>query len=56
VQSVAVDLSTLAGSGLIEAFGGTQFPTVGAEPYPLVLAPLGYYWFEVTVPHAFAAG
>jgi maltose alpha-D-glucosyltransferase/alpha-amylase len=54
VQSVAVDLSTLAGSTLTEAFGGTQFPPVGTEPYPLVLAPLGYYWFEVSTPQSFA--
>jgi maltose alpha-D-glucosyltransferase / alpha-amylase len=55
VQSVAVDISSLAGSTLIEAFGGTTFPTIGTEPYPLVLAPHGYYWFEVTTPQPFSA-
>ena len=55
VQSVAVDISSLAGSTLIEAFGGPTFPTIGTEPYPLVLAPHGYYWFEVTTPQPFSA-
>jgi maltose alpha-D-glucosyltransferase/alpha-amylase len=56
VQSVQVDLSSLAGATLTEVFGGTNFPVIGREPYPLVLAPLGYYWFEVTTPQTFAAG
>ncbi len=48
VESVAIDLSSLAGSSLIEAFGGTVFPPVTAAPYPIVIGPLGYYWFEVS--------
>lgn len=48
VQSVRLDLSSLVGTTLVEVFGGSEFPPVTEEPYPLVLAPLGYYWFEVT--------
>jgi maltose alpha-D-glucosyltransferase/alpha-amylase len=56
VQIVSVDLSMLEGSTLIEAFGGTEFPVIGPDPYPLMLAPLGYYWFEINTPHSFTAG
>ena len=48
VESVAIDLSSLAGSRLTEAFGGTVFPPVTEAPYPIVIGPLGYYWFEVS--------
>jgi hypothetical protein len=33
---------------MTEAFGGTVFPPITEAPYPLVIGPLGYYWFEVT--------
>ncbi len=56
VQSFSVDLPSLAGATLTEAFGGTVFPVVSADPYPLVIAPLGYYWFEVNAPQTLAAG
>lgn len=55
VQSVAVDLSSLRGSSLIEAFGGTEFPPITDAPYQLVLAPLGYYWFEVNPLQSFGS-
>jgi maltose alpha-D-glucosyltransferase/alpha-amylase len=55
VESVAIDLSQLAGSFLTEAFGGTVFPPVGDTPYPLVIGPLGYYWFEVNPSQTFTA-
>jgi maltose alpha-D-glucosyltransferase/alpha-amylase len=55
VESVAIDLSPLAGSVLTEAFGGTVFPPVGDTPYPLVIGPLGYYWFEVNPSQTFTA-
>lgn len=52
-QSVSLDLSPLAGASLIEAFGGAEFPTITDQPYPLVIGPLGYYWFEVSKPLPF---
>ncbi len=48
VESVAIDLSSMAGSSLTEAFGGAVFPPVTDAPYPIVIGPLGYYWFEVS--------
>ncbi len=55
VESVSLDLSNLAGSTLTEAFGGTVFPPVTEALYPLVIAPLGYYWFEVSPSQAYSA-
>jgi len=50
VQSTSIDLSSLEGANLKEAFGGAAFPQIGADPYSLVLGPLGYYWFEIEIP------
>ena len=40
---------------LPEPWGGNVFPPVADAPYPLVIGPLGYYWFEVTPTQAFTA-
>lgn len=55
VESVSIDLSALAGSTLTEVFGGTVFPNVTDAPYPLVIGPFGYYWFEVSPSQSLTA-
>ncbi|MES1261635.1 MAG: maltose alpha-D-glucosyltransferase [Acidobacteriota bacterium] len=50
-QPVELDLSSLAGMTPVEMLGYTEFPRIGAEPYPLSLSPYGFFWFELqTVP------
>jgi maltose alpha-D-glucosyltransferase/alpha-amylase len=55
VESTSIDLSSLSGLILTEAFGGTIFPPVTDQPYPLVIGPLGYYWFTATPMQTFTA-
>jgi maltose alpha-D-glucosyltransferase/alpha-amylase len=31
----------------VEVFSQNSFPTIGADPYVLTLAPYGYYWFRL---------
>jgi maltose alpha-D-glucosyltransferase/alpha-amylase len=45
VQYVELDLSELQGATPIDIFGRTEFPTVGASPFPLTLSPHAFYWF-----------
>ena len=49
-QPVGLDLSSLAGYTPIEMLGYTEFPRIGTHPYPLTLAPYGFYWFDVQAP------
>ena len=46
-QPVELDLAKFQGAVPIELFGGSRFPTVGKHPYPLSLAPYGFYWFKL---------
>ena len=48
VQPVELDLSAYAGMTPEEAFGKSQFPTIGTGPYPLTMGPHSFYWFELT--------
>lgn len=44
-QPVELDLTDYEGFTPIEMMGEARFPTVGASPYQLALAPRGFYWF-----------
>jgi maltose alpha-D-glucosyltransferase/alpha-amylase len=56
VQSVSIDLTSLAGLSVVEAFGGSEFPPISSGEYPLVLGPFGYYWFDISPPQSFVSG
>ena len=43
-QSVDLLLSLYAGTQPVELIGGANFRVIGAGPYPLALAPYGFYW------------
>ncbi|MDA8366859.1 MAG: maltose alpha-D-glucosyltransferase [Actinomycetota bacterium] len=34
----------------VELLGRVPFPLVGSDPYPVTLAPYGFWWFELTEP------
>jgi maltose alpha-D-glucosyltransferase/alpha-amylase len=55
-QPVDLDLSALAGAKPVEAYGQTEFPVIGRQPYPLALAPHGFYWFVLESDGAPAPG
>jgi maltose alpha-D-glucosyltransferase / alpha-amylase len=46
-QATELDLSPWSGAIPAEMFGGSIFPRVSKEPYPLSLGPYGYYWFRL---------
>ena len=46
-QPVELDLRGHAGATPIEVFGRNRFPAIGDGPYPLTLAPYGFFWFAV---------
>ncbi len=46
-QAVELDLGTFRGMTPVELFGDSRFPKIGERPYPLSLAPYGYYWFRL---------
>ena len=48
VQCAELDLSALEGSVPVELFGATRFPIIGKTPYPMMLGPHSFYWFQVT--------
>lgn len=48
VQSAELDLSAHAGAVPVELFGSNRFPTVGSQPYPMMLGPHAFYWFSLT--------
>jgi maltose alpha-D-glucosyltransferase/alpha-amylase len=47
LQHVELDLSAFAGARLVDLFGQTELPAIGAHPYPLTLAPHAVYWLAV---------
>jgi len=47
IQPVELDLRNLAGSKLVEMFGGTEFPAISERPYLLSLGPNAFYWFQI---------
>ncbi len=46
-QYVEIDLSPLAGAGVVELFGRSEFPRVTEQPYVLTLGPHAFYWFAL---------
>ena len=48
VQCAELDLSAFEGSVPIELFGATRFPAVGKQPYPMMLGPHSFYWFQLS--------
>ncbi|MFH8403984.1 maltose alpha-D-glucosyltransferase [Streptomyces sp. NPDC018019] len=46
-QHTDLDLRAFASSPLTELTGGTPFPAIGTEPYPLTLPGYGFYWFTL---------
>jgi maltose alpha-D-glucosyltransferase/alpha-amylase len=46
-QVAELDLSALAGAIPIEMFGGSIFPRIGREPYPVMIGPYDFYWFRL---------
>ena len=49
-QPVELDLRAWRGHTPVEMLGDTRFPTIGAQPYFISLAPYGYYWFRLQPP------
>jgi maltose alpha-D-glucosyltransferase / alpha-amylase len=47
-QPVLLDLARFEGSVPLEVFGGTAFPEIAAQPYPLTLSPHACFWFVLT--------
>jgi maltose alpha-D-glucosyltransferase / alpha-amylase len=46
-QVAELDLSALSGGIPIEMFGGSIFPRIGREPYPMMMGPYDFYWFRL---------
>jgi maltose alpha-D-glucosyltransferase/alpha-amylase len=46
-QPVALDLARFAGRQPVEMLGYVPFPEIGAQPYPLTLAPYSFLWLEI---------
>jgi maltose alpha-D-glucosyltransferase/alpha-amylase len=46
-QPVELDLSAYQGSVPVELFGRTEFPAVGAAPYPFTMSPHSLLWFSL---------
>ncbi len=46
-QPVQLDLEGLEGLQPIEMLGYVEFPKITGDPYPLTLAPYGFYWLEL---------
>ncbi|HVG26022.1 MAG TPA: maltose alpha-D-glucosyltransferase [Acidobacteriaceae bacterium] len=46
-QPVALDLARFAGRQPVEMLGYVSFPEIGAQPYPLTLAPYSFLWLEL---------
>ena len=47
VQYVELDLHRFAGVAPREMFGGSLFPKIGEQPYPLPIGPHSFYWFSL---------
>ncbi len=46
-QVAELDMSALSGAIPIEMFGGSIFPRIGREPYPMMMGPYDFYWFRL---------
>jgi maltose alpha-D-glucosyltransferase / alpha-amylase len=46
-QCVELDLARFEGSRPVELVSGTEFPTIGREPYRLTPAPYGFFWLAL---------
>ena len=46
-QSVELDLSAFGGAIPVEMFGGSIFPRIRQQPYPMTLGPYGFFWFRL---------
>ena len=46
-QPVALDLARFVGRQPVEMLGYVPFPEIGAQPYPLTLAPYSFLWLEI---------
>jgi maltose alpha-D-glucosyltransferase/alpha-amylase len=55
-QPVSLQLRDLAGRVPVEMFGGSPFPEIAEEDYPLALSPHGFYWFRLESPRQAAEG
>src|SRR5690606_14409731 len=42
-----IDLSAFAGRAPLEMLGRTSFPRIGRSPFPITLAPYGFFWFQL---------
>ena len=51
-QPVALDLSKFMGRQPVEMLGYVLFPEIGAQLYPLTLAPYSFIWLELQQPAA----
>ncbi|MBA3288358.1 MAG: maltose alpha-D-glucosyltransferase, partial [Acidimicrobiia bacterium] len=48
-QQVDIDLRDHAGAVPVEAFSNNRFRPIEDRPYPLTLAPYGFFWFTLDV-------
>ncbi len=46
-QSVELDLAAFGGAIPVEMFGGSIFPRIRQQPYPMTLGPYGFFWFRL---------
>jgi maltose alpha-D-glucosyltransferase/alpha-amylase len=46
-QVAELDLSALTGAIPIEMFGGSIFPRIARQPYPMMMGPYDFYWFRL---------
>jgi len=46
-QVAELDLSALSGAIPIEMFGGSIFPRISQQPYPMMVGPYDFYWFRL---------
>jgi maltose alpha-D-glucosyltransferase/alpha-amylase len=53
-QQVDLDLRRFSGATPVEVFGYNRFGVVGERPYPLTLAPYGFFWFALDAGDASA--
>lgn len=51
-ECVGLDLSPWQGMGLLELFGQSNFPPIGANPYFFTLSAHTFYWFLLQPPTA----
>lgn len=49
-QQTTLDLAEFRGSTVTDLFDRSPFPDVSGSPYPLTLAPRGYYWLQLSSP------